>query len=93
MVVTPTALPTVALDSAGNPLVMDSLENMMPLTNCYVESELILNLRERPAGAVKQWFNGIAAAAARTPNWFLVAYDGEAGWVSADYVRKIGDCG
>ena len=96
VVITPTATlpppPTATL--AWDPyMIPESLDLMIRLENCQVSSLYILNLRERPAGPIMRWFNGVANALARTPSWFLVVDHGEVGWISAHYVTTSGDCG
>ena len=74
-------------------LVADNQDLMKPLENCQVSTLATLNFRASPAGPILGWLNGVVTTLARTPNWFQVVYNGELGWVSAEWVTTIGDCG
>ena len=54
----------------------------------------VLNLRDGPGGDVIGGVpqNATLTASARTPRWFEVEYESTSGWISADYVEKVGDC-
>jgi len=59
-----------------------------------VGSYYVLNVRERPAGAILGWYYGdLTPALGRTANWFKIDYHGMAGWVTAHYAIVDGDCG
>ena len=79
---TPTTAAAEPADSAG-------------LADCMVTLTEVLNFRDGPGGAVI----GVLPAAItltaleRTPEWFMVDYYGQQGWVSAVYLRPSGDCG
>lgn len=65
------------------------------LSNCIVTTTHPLNFRDGPNG---NRIGGVPpqttlVASAREPGWFQVEYNGETGWISADYVISEGDCG
>lgn len=65
------------------------------LSGCMVRTTADLNFRAGPGGAIigavlNDW---TLTALARTAGWFKVDRFGAAGWISADYVEPIGDCG
>ena len=76
------------------------------LSNCMVTLTHILNFRESPGGKrihfVDPWGNKILGwlpanvtltAFEHNSDWFYVDYYGTRGWISADYVEPIGNCG
>ncbi|MCY4464465.1 MAG: SH3 domain-containing protein [Chloroflexi bacterium] len=76
------------------------------LQDCMVTTTHILNFRQSPGGErlhfVDPWGAQIAGllpsnvtltALERTADWFKVDYHGTQGWISADYVTPVGDCG
>lgn len=74
-------------DAAGNAIA--------PLTECQLTAREHLSFRDAPGG---QRLNIIQAgvqlkAVARTAGSFKVDFQGDLGWVSADFVRAQGDCG
>ena len=74
-------------DAAGNAIA--------PLTECQVIGREHLSFRDAPGG---QRLDIIQAgvrlrAVARTAGSFKVDFQGDLGWVSADFVRAEGDCG
>ena len=90
---TVTLLPPTATEAQDPNMIADNMELITALENCQIGSLYTLNFRESPAGPIMRWFNGVANALARTPNWFQVVDHGEVGWVNAHYVSAIGDCG
>ena len=74
-------------DASGNAIA--------PLTECQVIGREHLSFRDAPGG---QRLDIIQAgvrlkAVARTAGSFKVDFQGDLGWVSADFVRAQGDCG
>ena len=65
------------------------------LSNCFVTTTHLLNLRDGPGGAVIGGVpqNMTLRVLARTPRWFEVDVVGASGWISADYVTPAGECG
>ncbi len=65
-----------------------------PALNCMVTTTDILNFRAAPAGSVIGHipYNATLTALTQVDGWFKVDYHGQAGWISADYVTKSGDC-
>lgn len=65
------------------------------LADCTVTPTVNLNLRENPGGSVI----GLApagitlSAPARSDDWIQVQFQGQVGWISADYVTAAGNCG
>ncbi|MCY4064173.1 MAG: hypothetical protein OXG53_17520, partial [Chloroflexi bacterium] len=92
--VAPTATPPPGLGQAGARSVAAATAiPSVPLTNCQIWPNYILNFRESPNGPIKSWLNETVDALARTPDWFQVVLRGEIGWISAHYVTTVGDCG
>ena len=84
----------------GNGCDLGAIEVMpvvQALSDCRVTPTHNLNFRDGPWGNI----TGVAsyqttfAAKARTPAWFKVEHEdeGATGWISAHYVRTVGDCG
>ena len=65
------------------------------LSDCRVTTTHGLNLRDDPNGEIvgTVMIEETLSPAARTPDWFNVEYQGAEGWISADYVVTVGDCG
>ena len=65
------------------------------LSGCNVTTTHKLNFRDGPGGnRIGSMPEGATlAATARTAGWFNVEYEGEPGWISADYVETEGACG
>ena len=61
---------------------------------CTVTTTHALNFRDAPNGKkIGLLPHGtVAMALNRRAGWFKVAYDGERGWISGDYVTLHGDC-
>ncbi len=63
--------------------------------DCMIRTKHRLNFRERPAGrrlgAVPE--NATLAPLERAPGWYKVAYYGMQGWISAEHVEPMGNCG
>ena len=76
-------------------MLMDSMDEMIPLEGCEVTARYNLNFRDEPGGSMSGIVAGGAtlAAHARTPNWFKVMYRDAEGWISAHYINGDGDCG
>ena len=83
----------VLVSSAASPLHNASQQD---LQNCTVQADGLLNLRDAPAGSAILAFVSADTyfyAKARTSDWFRIVYLGIDGWVSADHVTTMGDCG
>ena len=81
---------------AATPVPESAVANTTTLTNCMVKTLYELNFRETPGGALIGTgipYNATLTALERTADWFKVDYHGVQGWISAQYVEKIGDCG
>ena len=65
------------------------------LEDCMVTLTDILNFRDRPGGNIIIELPAFITLTAlmRTAGWFEVDLHGEKGWISADYVNAIGNCG
>lgn len=75
------------IDASGNAIA--------PLTECQVTAQEHLNFRDAPGGqrlGLIQTGDRLQAVA-RTVGSFKVEFQGELGWVSADFVEAEGDCG
>ena len=90
-------------DQLGNPRArvgrcdigaIESESRSRDINDCMVKTTTGLNFRDAPGGErigiVPE--NASVPASARTPGWFKVDYEGEIGWISADYVSTEGDC-
>jgi len=73
----------------------DDMDTMSELMGCELTARYNLNLRDEPAGNRIGRVEGgmMAAASARTENWFKIMQDDSEGWVSAHFVDMEGDCG
>ena len=74
---------------------IQSVPVVRTLSDCSVTTTHQLNFRAGPGGDRVGLVPArtTLAAAARTPGWFQVDYEGVAGWISADYVTETeGDC-
>ena len=83
----------VLVSSAASPLHNASQQN---LDNCTLRANGLLNLRDAPAGSTILAIVSADTyyyAKARTQDWFRIAYLGIDGWISADHVETMGDCG
>ena len=65
------------------------------LNDCMVKVTTSLRFRETPggkfvAGVARGW---LLTAVARTDDWFMVDRYGRKGWISANYVVPVGNCG
>ena len=81
---------------AATPVPESAVANTTTLTNCMVKTLYELNFRETPGGKLIGSgipYNATLTALERTADWFKVDYHGVQGWISAQYVQKIGDCG
>lgn len=67
---------------------------MAAARGCTVTTTHALNFRDAPNGKkIGLLPHGtVAMALNRRAGWFKVAYDGERGWISGDYVTLHGDC-
>ena len=89
---------TVLLVGSSSPFeraegLSDTVEVRLP--NCQVITEGRLNFREAPAGtrlSITIPRNSRLTATARTADWFNVIYQGQSGWISAEYVETDGAC-
>ena len=74
---------------------IEAVPPIQALSACRVTTTHALNYRDGPhgnrIGGVP--YNATLRAAARTPGWFQVDYEGATGWISADYVETEGECG
>lgn len=69
---------------------------VVPLDNCRVTTNYILNFRDAPDGELKDAlipYDMTLVAINRTEGWFNVIYGDDNGWISADLVQTIGSCG
>ena len=83
----------VLVSSAASPLHNASQQD---LQNCTVQADGLLNIRDAPAGSAILAFVSADTyfyAKSRTSDWFRIVYLGIDGWVSADHVTTMGDCG
>ena len=69
--------------------------NATTLSNCSVTTLAIVNLRAEPAGYIVGHIHHLVTLTARERSgaWFKVSVDGITGWVSANWVHALGDCG
>ena len=89
---------TILLVGSSSPFeraedLRDAVEVRLP--NCQVITESRLNFREAPAGIrlnISIPRNLRLTARARTVDWFNVIYQGQSGWISAEYVETNGAC-
>ena len=68
---------------------------LVPLSQCQVTTTHGVNFRAAPAGASLEAVipqGARLAAAAKSSGWYNVAFEGRAGWISADYVLTSGSC-
>ena len=67
---------------------------MVVTRECTVTTTDVLNFRATPngnkIGLVPQ--GAVLDALDRSEDWYMVAYGGREGWISADYVTKAGNC-
>ncbi len=65
------------------------------LIGCMVTTNNILNFRDGPGGNVigQLPYYVTLTALERADDWFYVDYHGARGWISANYVEPIGNCG
>ena len=65
------------------------------LSGCMVTATHRLSLRDGPGGRAIGYvdLNWTLTALGRTDGWFKVDRFGQKGWVSAEYVTPMGDCG
>ena len=76
------------------------------LDGCMVRTKYIVNFRDAPNGDLLRFYdiwglpndgmlpyNVTLTALERTRAWFKVDYHGTQGWISANYVEPIGNCG
>ena len=73
---------------------IESIPVSRALSDCAVKTTSGLNFRDAPSGeriGVVPEYSTLSALA-RTPRWFQVDYQGELGWISADYVTTQGSC-
>jgi hypothetical protein len=74
----------------------DAVGNVIaPLSECQILANDYLSFRDAPGGRRLEIIppDDRLTAIARTAGSFKVEYQGNLGWVSADYVRSEGDCG
>ncbi|MCY3917985.1 MAG: SH3 domain-containing protein [Chloroflexi bacterium] len=76
-------------------MMKDSMESMIPLTDCEVTARYNLNVRDEPGGEKIGLVAGGATKTpiARTVNWFKVEHDEAEGWISSHFIHVYGDCG
>ena len=73
---------------------IQSLPVRQELSHCSVTTTHGLNLRDNPNGNIigTVMIQATLAPFARTQRWFNVDYQGNEGWISADYVVAEGNC-
>jgi len=64
------------------------------LSGCMVRANYILNLRAGPGGDIMDVvpYDAVLTAVEYSPGWYKVDFNGQHGWLSADYVSPQGDC-
>ena len=88
VVLVASALPISSSDSIFN-------ASLTRLPNCEVVTTTRLNFRAEPSGPRLGYIIPELTrltATARTADWFNVQYQGNSGWISAEYVETEGTC-
>ena len=87
---------TVVLIASSIALGASGDSTILPLSSCDVITRTRVNFRATPGG---DGLNIVIPtetrlnANARTANWFNVQYEGQSGWISADFTFTFGNCG
>ena len=70
-------------------------QGVIPLDSCRVRTLYLLNLRDAPDGAVMGQvpYDITLEAIQRTSGWINVIFEDRNGWLTADLVATLGDCG